>query len=145
VAKSPVDDGSSPVVVPEGKEVANSRIDAAVAQVCANAHARVVILAHSCGSHIAEDWVHARGARALDQMQVPVLDIYAENDLLAVRRLAAARQEAILKGGNAASAQIVIEDSDHYFLDRGDILLGAVASWLDSLWQRESNGADLAR
>ena len=140
-------------------DAANPRIEAAIAEVRADATARVVVLAHSCGSHMFQHWVDARGQQALetfdayigigmgatdygqpmrepfvlDRIKVPVLDIYAENDFPAVLRMAPERLQMLDRGGNAASAQLVVEDADHYFVNRGEVLLKVVADWLDTI------------
>jgi alpha/beta superfamily hydrolase len=140
-------------------DAANPRIEATIAWATDRKTARVVMLAHSCGFHMAQHWVRARGQAALDQfdafigigmgatdygqpmrepfvldrISVPVLDIYAENDFPAVRRLAPERLRALERGGNNLSAQLVVADSDHYFRDRGESLLKVVADWLDTL------------
>jgi pimeloyl-ACP methyl ester carboxylesterase len=140
-------------------DAADSRIDAAVAEAREHSPVKVIILAHSCGSHMAQHWMHSRGRQglqqfdafvgigmgatdygqpmrepfALNRIKVPVLDIYAENDFPAVRRLAPQRRAAMLQGGNPSNEQMIVEDADHYFVDRGDVLLEAVAIWLDSI------------
>jgi len=141
-------------------DAANPRIEAAIAWARSNEDTHLlVMLAHSCGSHMAQHWIRGRdpavpeqidafigvgmGATdygqpmrepfALDRIGVPVLDIYAENDFPAVRRMAPERLEALRVGGNHKSAQLVIANSDHYFTDRGESLLKAVAAWLDTL------------
>lgn len=70
----------------------------------------------------------------LGQIRVPVLDIYAENDFPAVRRMAPERLDALKKGGNGKSAQLMLAGSDHYFTDQGELLLEAVVTWLETLW-----------
>lgn len=140
-------------------DASNPRIEAAIAQVSRNATARAVLLAHSCGAHMAQHWIHTRdrmgpepldafigigmGATdfgqpmrepfALDQMEIPLLDVYAENHFPAVLRMAPERLRAMERRGNEKSAQLMIADSDHYFEGRGDVLLQAVAVWLDIL------------
>jgi len=140
-------------------DAANPRIEATIDWVRSKNAARVVILAHSCGFHMAQHWMRAGGEPALDrfdafigigmgatdygqpmrepfaldQLTVPVLDIYAENDFPAVRRMAPERLDALRRGGNTRNRQVMVADSDHYFRDRGDSLLEAVATWLDTL------------
>jgi len=140
-------------------DAANPRIEAAITSARTNWPGPVVLLAHSCGSHMAQHWMHSRAKRtselpdafigigmgatdygqpmrepfSLDQMQFPLLDIYAENDFPAVLRMAPQRLRALDRGGNAKNAQLMVADSDHYFVDRGDALVQAVAAWLDML------------
>ncbi|MGB5201760.1 MAG: DUF3530 family protein [Sedimenticolaceae bacterium] len=135
------------------------RIEAAIAFARAASGGKLVVLAHSCGTHMAQHWMHAhrdtapaqfdgfvgigmgaidigqamREPFALDKLPVPVLDVYAELDFPNVQRLAPARREAMQRGGNALSAQIVVPDAEHYFVDRDQALLDVVAAWLDTL------------
>ncbi|MCB1800679.1 MAG: DUF3530 family protein [Gammaproteobacteria bacterium] len=132
------------------------RIEAALEEARQRDPGPVVLLAHSCGAHMAQHWVLRRGESALErfdgfigigmgatdvgqpmrepfalsQMPMPVLDLYAEHDYPAVHRLAGRRQAAMLKGGNRFSEQLVVPDAEHYFVDRGDALLAAVGGWL---------------
>jgi pimeloyl-ACP methyl ester carboxylesterase len=135
------------------------RIEAALVEARALAPGPVVLLAHSCGAHMAQHWMLAHDRQALDgldayigigmgatdygqpmrepfaldRLRVPVLDLYGETDYPAVRRLAAERLAALRRGGNPKSAQQVVADADHYFTDRSEALLDAVAAWLDTL------------
>jgi hypothetical protein len=135
------------------------RIEAAIAFARATSGGKLVVLAHSCGTHMAQHWMHARSDTApaqfdafvgigmgavdigqtlrepfaLDRLSIPVLDIYAELDFPNVQRLAPERRQAMQRGGNAHSAQIVVPEAEHYFVDRGQALLDVVAAWLDSL------------
>jgi len=141
-------------------DAANPRIEAAITWVRGKKTTRVVVLAHSCGSHMAQHWIRVRGQPALEQfdafigvgmgatdygqpmrepfvldrIRVPVLDIYAENDFPAVQRMAPERFDALKRAGNRKSAQLMLANSDHYFTDQGGLLLEAVAAWLDTLW-----------
>ncbi len=135
---------------------AHERIDAGVRFLREQGHDRVVLLAHSCGAHMAMDWVRSKpdtridayiglgmGATdygqpmhqpfPLDWMSVPILDLYAGNDYPAVKRLAPSRKQMMEKAGNALSRQIELPGSDHYYTDQGDPLVAAVADWLDQL------------
>lgn len=139
---------------------ASPRIEAAIEKARALADGPVVLAAHSCGNHMAQHWILTRGAAAvamidafigigmgatdlgqpmrvpfaLDLIDGPVLDLYAENDFRAVLRLAPQRLAAMRRAGNAKSAQRAVPDSEHYFVDRGDVLTGEVARWLQTLW-----------
>ncbi len=119
-----------------------------------------IIVAHSCGSHMAQHWILERGKAALerydgyvgigmgatdyrqpmvepfalDRMPMPVLDLYGENDYPAVLRMAPQRLEMMKKAGNPASRQVKVPDADHYFVDRDEALLEAVGDWLDTVF-----------
>lgn len=138
---------------------AEPRIELALELARERTAGKVVLLAHSCGSHMAQHWILQRSADALSRfdayvgigmgatdygqpmrepfalarMPQPVLDVYGERDYPAVKRLAPLRRAAIAAAGNPLSVQRVVADSDHYFVDRGDALLEAVVGWLDTL------------
>jgi len=136
---------------------AGPRIEAAIATARSTAPGPVVLLAHSCASHMAQHWMNVKGAQAvgqfdafvgigmgatdyrqqmvepfaLDKIGGPILDVYAQQDFPAVRRLAPQRQAAMRRGGNPLNRQVVIPDAEHYFADRGEALVDAVSTWLD--------------
>ena len=135
---------------------AHARIEAGIRFLRDNGHAKVVLLAHSCGVHMAMDWIRTKNDRSidafiglgmgatdyqqpmhqafpLDWMQVPILDLYGAQDYPAVIRLAPGRKEMIDKTGHEKSRQLVLPGADHYFTDQGDPLVSAVADWLDQL------------
>ena len=132
------------------------RIEAGLEFLRERGHQRIVLLAHSCGAHMAMAWIRADAERSIDafvglgmgatdyrqpmpepfplrRMRVPILDLYGANDYPAVGRQAPQRLEMIEKAGHPASRQIVLEGADHYFTGRGAALTEAVAEWLDSL------------
>ncbi len=132
------------------------RIDAGIRFLREQGHERIVLVAHSCGAHMAMAWVRAQGGESidafvglgmgatdyrqpmhqpfpLDWMKVPVLDLYGADDYPAVIRMAPGRLAMIEKAGHPASRQLVLPDADHYFTDQGDALTDAVAGWLDQL------------
>ena len=69
----------------------------------------------------------------LESLSMPVFDIYGGDDYPAVGRLAPGRWQQIQQAGNPLSRQMVVEDADHYFTDRGDALVAAVGEWLGGL------------
>lgn len=135
------------------------RIEAALDYLQENGNGKTVVLAHSCGSHMAQHWIHWKGDAALsrfdafigvgmgatdykqpmlepfvlDEMKMPVLDLYGENDYPAVLRMAPERLQMIKKAGNALSKQQAVSGAEHYFNGKGDALVGAVATWLESI------------
>ncbi len=138
---------------------ATPRIEAGIAYLKEQGVKKIVILAHSCGAHMAMDWVRNQngtldesvvgyigaGMGATDykqkmaepfplaDMKVPVLDIYGDKDYPAVLRMAEGRLAAIKKAGNAKSAQVIVPGADHYFKDKGDEVTADVAKWLNTL------------
>ena len=135
------------------------RIEAGIAYLKEQGVKKIVILAHSCGAHMAMDWVRNQkgtldesvvgyivvGMGATDykqkmaepfplaNMKVPVLDIYGDKDYPAVLRMAEGRLAAIKKAAHAKSAQVIVPGADHYFKDKGDELVADVSKWLNSL------------
>ena len=121
---------------------------------------KVVLIAHSCGAHMAMAWVEAQEASGLtkdidayiglgmgatdykqpmihpfplDKLNVPVLDVYAEMDYPAVLKMAGERWRQIESAGNDKSRQVVIKDSAHYYKDRGEALTSVIEQWLQTL------------
>jgi len=138
---------------------AAGRIKAAIGYLKDQGNERIVVLAHSCGFHMANHWLNTRGTDAvaqfdafigvgmgatdyqqpmqepfaLEMIKAPVLDIYGAEDYPAVMRLAPERKALMDKAGNPKSRQIVVPEADHYFKDAGEPLLEAVAGWLETL------------
>ena len=135
---------------------AHARIEAGIKFLRDNGHEKVVLLAHSCGAHMAMDWIGAKNDKSidayvglgmgatdfrqpmhqtfpLDRMHVPILDLYGADEFPAVIRLAPSRKQMIEGAGNPKSRQLVLPDANHYFTDQGEPLVAAVADWLDQL------------
>ena len=137
-------------------EYSHERIEAGLRFLRERGHRKIVLLAHSCGVHMAMDWISTVGDGAIDAfaglgmgatdyrqpmkapfplaaMKVPVLDLYGELEYPAVIGMAPERKRMIEAAGNPASSQQVLPGADHYFKGSGDSLVEAVAAWLDSL------------
>lgn len=135
---------------------AHARIEAGIKFLRDNGHKKVVLVAHSCGVHMAMDWIRARSDESidafvglgmgatdyqqpmqqplpLDLMNVPVLDLYGEHEFPAVIRLADSRKTMIEKAGHPVSLQQVLPGANHYFTDQDEPLVEAVADWLGQL------------
>ena len=133
---------------------ARPRIDAALAYLKAQGNDQVVMLAHSCGVHMAMDWIGANGSEAIDgfvgigmgatdyqqpmlkpfpfaRLQVPVLDVYGALDYPAVLHGADGRSKAVQKQGQPASRQIMLQDGDHYMREQNAVLVKSVSGWLN--------------
>ncbi|MDH3354650.1 MAG: alpha/beta hydrolase family protein, partial [Chromatiales bacterium] len=131
------------------------RIEAAIDHLKAQGFKHIVLIAHSCGAHMAMHWIDLNGDNdiagyvgigmgatdykqkmvkpfPLDKMKVPTLDLYGEKDFPAVLRMAPERWSKIQKSGNTLSQQIQINGADHYFVDKGDELVEAVSGWLNT-------------
>lgn len=132
------------------------RIEAGIQFLRDNGHKKIVLLAHSCGVHMAMAWIMSKGDKMidafvglgmgatdyrqpmrqpfpLDRMEVAILDLYGAEEFPAVIRMAPGRKAMIDKAGHQKSQQVVLPGSNHYFTDQGDALVGAVANWLDQL------------
>jgi len=141
--------------VPLFKE-AHPRIEAAIAHLREQGIDKIVIIAHSCGAHMAMDWVRAKGDADFDayvgigmgatdykqkmaepfpfgKITKPVLDIYGGNDYPAVIRMAPERLTGMQKGDNPHSIQHRIEGADHYFNGHNDELVEIVRDWLQRI------------
>ena len=139
-------------VLPE----AMPRIDAALEHLKDQNISPFVLLAHSCGAHMAMLWMEQHGDSGIDafvgigmgatdykqpmrhpfpfaSVAIPVLDLYGEEDYPAVHRMAPERLDLMNKGGNALSKQVASAGADHYFTDKSDQLTKGVSNWLDSL------------
>lgn len=132
------------------------RIEAAIAYLQEQGFERIVLIAHSCGAHMAMNWIAEHGDSAIDayigigmgatdykqpmvtpfpleKMRVPVLDIYGSKDYPAVLRMASERKAMIEQAGNPQSAQQMINGAEHYFNGYNDALSEAVVNWLNGL------------
>ena len=135
------------------------RIEAALDYLHEHSDGPVVIVAHSCGSHMAQHWILEKGEGALrrfdafvgigmgatdyrqpmvepyalDRMSMPVLDIYGGNDYPAVLRMAPERAAMIEHAGDPRSRQVRVPQAAHYFVDHERELVESVAAWLKGL------------
>ncbi|MBX2882535.1 MAG: alpha/beta hydrolase family protein [Granulosicoccus sp.] len=136
-------------------DLAGPRIEAAIDYLREQGNEKVVIAAHSCGAHMANNWLNQHGDDAIDgyiamglgatdsgqelktlfpigNMRVPVLDIYGENEFPRPLAMVEDRLSMLSKNGHPDSTQIVLEDADHYFADAGDRLAEKILEWLDT-------------
>lgn len=132
------------------------RIEAAIRYLKEQGVEHIVLIAHSCGAHMAMHRVRELGDRdlaayvgigmgatdykqpmrqsfPLATMQIPVFDVYAENDFPAVLRMAPQRLAMIKEAANPQSAQQQIPGAEHYFSDHNDLLVEAISNWLNGL------------
>ena len=132
---------------------AEPRIQAAIDYLKRQGMDHIVLVAHSCGGHMANHRFHQKGDAniqafvgigmgatdygqpmqqpfAIDKLNVPVLDLYAENDFPAVLRLAPERKAGFK---HPKSRQIMIPGAEHYFVDKGDSLVETVGGWIHGL------------
>ncbi|MCW8962933.1 MAG: alpha/beta hydrolase family protein [Gammaproteobacteria bacterium] len=137
---------------------AYGRIRASIKYLRDEGYERVVVLAHSCGAHMAMSYFNQHTDKEIDAyigigqgatdykqpmvehlpfdgMKVPILDIYGANDFPAVLRMAGERNKLIQKAGNPKSLQTVVEGADHYYQKSGDVdkLAEKIIAWLNTL------------
>jgi len=132
------------------------RINSGIAYLREQNDLPIILIAHSCGAHMAMEWVRKYGDKdiaayvgigmgatdygqpmlesfPLNEMAVPVLDVYGAEEYPAVHKMAPERLAMMQKAGNPLSRQIRVPNADHYFKDRGAPLLDVVSEWLDEL------------
>lgn len=69
----------------------------------------------------------------LEQISIPVLDLYGSRDLEGIRKSAKERAGAARKAGNKAYRQTEVEGADHFFVGLEEELVQRVRGWLDQL------------
>ena len=134
----------------------HARIESGIEYLKQQGYERIILIAHSCGVHMAMDWLGQvdepgidgfvglgmgatdygqpmRQPFPLERLSFPVFDLYGADEFAAVIRAAPQRLEQIEAAGNPRSRQAVLPDTEHYFTDRGDALVEAVADWLGNL------------
>ncbi len=135
---------------------AHPRLNAAIRYLHQKGEDNIVLLAHSCGVHMAFDWLHNNPSSgitafigigmssvdrgqpmlqpfALEDIKIPILDIFGEYDYYSVQVNAPRRSMRINQAGHPKSKQRSIGKANHYFTDRDDVLLKEISFWLDSL------------
>jgi len=129
------------------------RIDAGIRFLQSQGIDNIVIVAHSLGSQMAAYWlahtddppvmglvaIGLAGTRQspegdvpawIEKITLPVLDLYGESDLPAIRETVAERAAAAKRTGNSAYTQLEIAGAGHMFQGHNDALLEAVLNWL---------------
>jgi pimeloyl-ACP methyl ester carboxylesterase len=132
-------------------EEAPARIQAGVDYLKSKGVTNIVIIAHSMGTTMANQYlankpdpaVHAYVAigmsnpfpakydnlAALSKMTLPLLDLYGSQDLEAVLATAKPRATAARKV-NKRYSQVMVEGANHFFTDMQDTLIKRVRGWL---------------
>lgn len=143
-----------PEYAPLYDEVA-PRIDAAIKYLQNNGSSNIVLIGHSQGAAMTAYYLStpkrdvngfvaigmARFAddprmnsiKALEKINVPVLDLYGDEDLELVLNSSRARAEAAEKAGNKNYTQVKLSGSNHFFDGKENELVESVAGWLDKL------------
>jgi pimeloyl-ACP methyl ester carboxylesterase len=129
------------------------RLDAAVAFLKESGAQRIAIVAHSLGATMTGDYLSSHpdavdayvaigmsggapeerldNTRTVGRIRVPMLDLYGQNDLDAVVESAPARVKSAVAGGNTGYNQAQIPGADHFFEGQDQVLVDAVAQWLE--------------
>ncbi|NKB35944.1 MAG: DUF3530 family protein [Gammaproteobacteria bacterium] len=68
--------------------------------------------------------------KTLEELDLPVLDIYGSRDMLEVRNAVHDRRLASRKGNNSAYQQMTIEGADHYYTGVDEVLIKRIQGWL---------------
>ena len=116
---------------------------------------KIIIIAHSCGVHMLMSFIQNKnltnnisslvliGSGAVDKgekliyeypygkIQVPILDLFGENDFNLVLKNANKRKQ-LIKETSAKSQQIKIKSSDHYHTDNSERVITFVKKWLSN-------------
>jgi dienelactone hydrolase len=69
----------------------------------------------------------------IGEIDIPILDIYEEEDLDDVRRGIDDRRLAASKNGNGGFQQIELQSSGHHYLDFEDALVEQIQIWLQNM------------
>ncbi len=138
---------------------AGPRIEAGIKHLQEQGVKNIVLLAHSCGGHMAMEWIRSKEGKMdglisafigagmgatdfgqkmakpfpYDKLSIPVLDVFGSKEYPAVLSKAPGRLMQITKVANPKSKQIIIPGANHYFTDKGDELVKPVVEWLDNL------------
>lgn len=133
------------------------RIDAAITYLKQQGIDNVVLLGHSSGAITMTAYLAERprssfrgaiaiglsaepqGGRrmqpvfALEQLRLPILDVYGSQDLPVVLDFNAARATAAHKAGNRLYRQKEVKDANHFFTGQYAPLKATIIKWLDAL------------
>jgi len=141
-----------PEYAPLYDEVA-PRIDAAIKYLKNNGSKEIVLIGHSQGAAMTAYYLSTSkqdvkgfvaigmaafaddprmdSIKALEKIKLPVLDIYGDDDLEGIMKSVDARAEAAKKAGNKNYTQMEVAGANHFFDDKEDDLVEAVAGWLE--------------
>ncbi|MBK1621309.1 hypothetical protein CKO42_23410 [Lamprobacter modestohalophilus] len=129
------------------------RLEAAIAYLRAQGAGQVVLIAHSLGATMSNQYLaqHPQAAEAfvaiglsssgthagvdnealIGRIPVPILDLFGQHDLEAVVSGAPGRAEAAAV--NAGYRQVQTAEADHFFDGQDEVLVELVSGWLDEV------------
>ncbi len=141
-----------PEYAPLYDEVA-PRIDAALQYLKKNGSKDIVLIGHSQGASMTAYYLTTSkrdingfvaigmaafaddprmdSIKSLQKINMPVLDIFGDDDLESIMKSVGARAEAAKKAGNKEYTQLEIAGSNHFFDNKEEELVEAVAGWLE--------------
>lgn len=147
-------DAKYPEYAPLYPEVA-PRIDAAIKYLKAEGYNKIVLIGHSQGTTMSTYYLSQHkpdilgfvgigmpdlgkdkrmmASENLQQIIVPVLDIYGSGDLESVIGSSKKRAAAAQKAGNKNYQQVIIKGADHFFKGKEKELLKKTAEWMEKL------------
>ena len=145
-----------PEYAPLYEEVA-PRINAAIKQLKEDGIKKIVLIGHSQGSAMGTYYlsknkpdilgfvgigmpdlhtdIRMMPSESLKKVKVPVLDLYASDDLKSVLDNSDKRMAAGEKAGNERYSQLVIKNAGHFFEGKEEELIRWVADWMGRLDQ----------
>jgi pimeloyl-ACP methyl ester carboxylesterase len=134
-------DAKSEAYAPTFPEAAE-RIAEAVDFLKAKGYTKIAIVSHSMGSRMSHGYVAGKPDPAVKSwaslgisgsdykaLELPVLDLYGDNDLPPVLANAAKRKQSLPARD---SKQVMIPRADHFFTGREDAMVAAVADFLEA-------------
>ena len=143
-----------PEYAPLYDEVA-PRVDAAIKYLQANGSSNIVLIGHSQGAAMTAYYLSTskqdvngfvaigmgsfaddprmNSIKALEKINVPVLDLYGGEDLENILESSGARADSAKKAGNKNYTQVKLSGANHFFDGKEDELVESVAEWLDKL------------
>ncbi|MCF7995368.1 MAG: alpha/beta hydrolase family protein [Chromatiaceae bacterium] len=129
------------------------RLEAAIAYLRAQGAGQVVLIAHSLGATMSNQYLaqHPQAAEAfvaiglssggnhagvdnealIGRIPVPIMDLFGQHDLEAVVSGAPGRAEAAAV--NAGYRQVQTAEADHFFDGQDEVLVESVSGWLDEV------------
>jgi pimeloyl-ACP methyl ester carboxylesterase len=141
-----------PEYAPLYDEVA-PRINAAIEYLKKNGSKQIVLIGHSQGASMAAYYLSTSKQdingfvaigmasfaddprmdviKSLQKINMPVLDIYGDDDLESIMKSVGTRAEAAKKAGNKHYTQLEVAGSNHFFDGKEEELVEAVAGWLE--------------
>jgi len=116
------------------------RIDAAIALLKSKGINNIVLIGHSLGATMGAYYLSSNKKTAIRNMDspsslaninLPLFDIYGEQDMGSVLDSVERRANAAEQAGNKYYYQLRIPGADHFFLDREEVLVKRVRGWLN--------------